>query len=369
MEGAVGRVARMSISLFDTATPLRPLRAELAARVAAVLDSGRFILGPEVAAFEGELASYLGVRHVIGVANGTDAITIALRALGVQPGAEVVVPSFTFYASAEAIVNAGAVPVFCDVDYETRNVTPETVKAALTPRTAAILAVDLFGCPAPYGELRALGVPVLEDAAQAAGASLDGRRAGALADAATFSFFPSKNLGCFGDGGMIVTSDEHLAEQARILRFHGSRDKVDYEQLGYNSRLDELQAAILRVQLPHLPGWADGRRAAGARYEQAGLGEVVALPRPVAGASPAWHLYVIAHSEPNRLEAALSSAGIGHKAYYRTPVHRQPPMARWGAGVELPGTEEAAARHLAIPMSPILSREQATEVVAAVGSV
>src|SRR6201996_832452 len=189
----------MAIGLFDTETPLAALREEIGERVAAVIDRGVFILGPEVRAFEEEFADYLGVGHVVGVANGTDAITIGLRALGVGRDDEVVVPSFTFYASAEAIVNAGARPVFCDVDPATRNVTAETVRAALTPRTKAIVAVDLFGCPAPVPSLRELGVPVLEDAAQAAGASLDGRRAGALADAATFSFYPSKNLGAYGD--------------------------------------------------------------------------------------------------------------------------------------------------------------------------
>jgi len=198
---------------------------------------------------------------VVGVANGTDAITIAIRALGVKPGDEVVLPSFTFYATAEAMITAGAVPVFCDVDPGTRNVTAETVRAALTPRVKAIVAVDLFGCPAPVPELRELGLPVLEDAAQALGSSLGGRMAGALGDAATISFYPSKNLGCFGDGGAIATDDDELAELARALRFHGSRDKRMFDYVGYNSRLDELQAAILRVLLPELDGWCDGRRS------------------------------------------------------------------------------------------------------------
>ncbi len=356
----------MTVGLFDTAATLAPLHDELRAAIERVLDSERFILGPEVEAFERELATYTGVAHGVGVANGTDAITIALRAIGVGPGDEVVVPSFTFYASAEAIPPTGATPVFCDVDPQTFCVTPETVRAALTPRTKAVIVVHLFGNVAPVAEIEALGVPVLEDAAQALGSSSDAGRPGALGRAATVSFYPSKNLACFGDGGMILTSSERVAEQARILRFHGSRDKVDYEQLGYNSRLDELQAAILRVQLPHLDGWSDGRRLAGRHYEQAGLGELVELPRPVAGASPAWHLYVVSDPRPQRLEAALADAGIGFKPYYRTPVHRQPPMRAWAPAHELPGTEQAAARHLAIPISPVLSREQADEVVAAV---
>jgi dTDP-3-amino-3,4,6-trideoxy-alpha-D-glucose transaminase len=358
----------MAVALFDTASTLKPLREQLRAAIDGVLDSERFILGPEVAAFEQELAAYCGAAHGVGVGNGTDAITIALRTMGVGPGDEVIVPSFTFYASAEAIPPTGARPVFCDIDPHTYCVTAETVRAALTPRTKAVVVVHLFGNVAPVAEIEALGVPVLEDAAQALGSASDGGRPGALGQAATFSFYPSKNLGCFGDGGMIVTSDPQIAEQARILRFHGSRDKVDYEQLGYNSRLDELQAAIMRVQLPHLESWAEGRREAGRHYEEAGLGELVGLPVPVAGTAPAWHLYVVSHREPQRLEAALGAAGIGYKAYYRTPVHRQAPMRPWADGPELPGTEQAAARHLAIPMSPVLTREQADEVVAAVRS-
>jgi len=353
------------IPLFDTSTALAPLREELRAAVAGVLDSERYILGPEVEAFEHEFAAYCGAEHAVAVANGTEAITIALRALGVGPGDEVVVPSFTFYASAEAIPPTGATPVFCDIDPDTYCVTAETVRAALTPRTKAVIAVHLFGNVAQVAAIEALGVPVLEDAAQAAGSRSTAGRPGALGAAATFSFFPSKNLGCFGDGGMITTSDQAVAERARTLRFHGSHDKVTYELLGYNSRLDELQAAILRVQLPHLDGWADGRRAAGRHYEEAGLGELVKLPRPVDGASPAWHLYVVSHPEVQRLESALSAAEVGHKAYYRTPVHRQAAMREWGAGVELPATEQAARTHLAIPLSPVLTRKQVDEVVAA----
>ena len=355
----------MSVPLFDTSTPVYGLRAELRAAVERVLDSERYILGPEVSAFEHEFAEYCGVGQAVGVANGTEAITIALRAMGVGPGDEVVVPSFTFYASAEAIPPTGATPVFCDIDPDTYCVTADTVRAALTPRTKAVIAVHLFGNIAPVKEIEALGVPVLEDAAQAAGSTAEQGRPGALGTAATFSFFPSKNLGGFGDGGMITTGDEAIAERARVLRFHGSRDKVTYEHVGYNSRLDELQAAILRVQLPHLDTWAEGRRRAGRHYEEAGLGELVGLPRPVERAAPAWHLYVVAHPEVQRLESALAAAGIGHKAYYRTPVHRQAAMRQWKAGVELPATEHAARTHLAIPMSPVLSREQAEEVVEA----
>jgi dTDP-4-amino-4,6-dideoxygalactose transaminase len=358
----------VSVPLFDTATPLAPLRADIMRRLHEVVADGRFILGPEVAAFESELAEYLGVRHVVGVANGTDALTIALRSLGVEPGAEVVVPSFTFYATAEAIATAGAVPVFCDVDLATRNVTADTVRAAMTPRTAAVVAVDLFGSPAPYPELREFGVPVLEDAAQAAGASLAGRRAGALADAATFSFFPSKNLGCFGDGGAIATDDDGVAELARALRFHGSRDKQNFQYVGYNSRLDSVQAAVLRAALPELDRWSDGRRAAAQAYHEAGLGEYVGLPAVLEGAVPAWHLYVVTHPRADELVAELAHHGVQARGYYRTPLHRQPAMAPYANGVALPVTDELAARNLAVPMSPVLSVEQAGEVVRAVSA-
>ncbi len=360
----------MSVPLFDTSTALAPLREELRAALARVLDSERYILGPEVECFEREWAAYCGADHAVGVANGTEAITIALRAMGVGPGDEVVVPSFTFYASVEAIPPTGARPVFCDIDPDTYCVTAETVRAALTPRTKAVIAVHLFGNVAPVAEIEALGVPVLEDAAQAAGSRCAAGRPGALGTAATFSFFPSKNLGAFGDGGAVTTSDPELAERVRVLRFHGSHDKVTYEQVGYNSRLDELQAAVLRVQLPHLDDWARGRREAAEHYVRAGLEgiEGAALPTPVAGAEPAWHLYVIGHPQASRLEGSLNAAGVGCRGYYRTPVHRQAAMRKWGAGVELAATEEAAGRHLAIPMSPVLSAEQAAEVTAAIAA-
>lgn len=360
----------MGIPLFDTRAPLEPLREELRERVAAVIDDGRYILGPDVQAFEQELADYLGVAHVVGVANGTDALTIALRAAGVGTGDEVVVPSFTFYASAEAIPPTGATPVFCDVDPDTRNITVETVRAVLTPKTKAIVAVDLFGNPCPAWELREeLGLPVIEDAAQAAGASIAGRRAGSLGDVATFSFFPSKNLGCFGDGGAIATDDEQIAERARMLRFHGSRDKSTFEQVGYNSRLDTIQAAVLRVLLPHLDDWTQGRQAGARAYEQAGLGELVRIPQVLDSVEPAWHLYVITHPEADRLAAALAEVGVEARGYYRTPIHRQPSMARWAAGVELPVTDELARTNLALPMSPALSAEQAREVSSALAAI
>ncbi len=361
----------MPIGLFDTATPMLALKEQISDRIAGVLERGVYILGPELEAFEQELAQYLGVRHAIGVGNGTDAITIGLRALGVGPDDEVVVPAFTFYASAEAVVNARARPVFCDVDPDTRNMTPDTVRAVLTPRTRAIVSVDLFGLPAPSPALRELGLPVLEDAAQAAGASLDGRRAGSLADVATFSFYPSKNLGAFGDGGAITTDDDQIAELARALRFHGSRDKQTFEYVGYNSRLDELQAAILRVMLPELDGWCDGRRAAARAYSETGIDRYVTAPFEPPGAEAAWHLYVATHPRADELIAGLRDHGVGARGYYRTPLHRQVAMAPYAPARAdvLPVTEQLAATNLALPMSPTLDEERVREVVAALAAV
>jgi dTDP-4-amino-4,6-dideoxygalactose transaminase len=345
------------------ASSLEAYMPMLKERVSAVVESGRYILGPEVSAFEEEFARFLGVGNVVGVGNGTDALTIALRAAGVGPGDDVVVPSFTFYATAEAVVTAGGRPVFCDVDPATFCVTPDTVKAALTPRTKAVVPVDLFGNVAP--DLRELGLPVVEDAAQAAGARLGEKRAGALGDVATFSFFPSKNLPCLGDGGAIATDDDELAERARVLRFHGSKDKDTFTEVGYNSRLDALQAAALRVLLPELDGWNASRREAAAAYEREGLGEHAELPLSVDGAEHVYHLYVVRHERADELREALAAKGIGARAYYRVPIHRQPALA---VDADLPGTEEAARTHLALPMGTGLSKDQVREVVAACAS-
>jgi len=359
----------MALPLFNTSAPLAAINDEIRAKVAAILDAGVYVLGPEVKAFEAEFAAYIGAREAIGVANGTDALVLALRALGVGPGDEVIVPSFTFYASAEAIPHVGARPVFCDIDPETMLITPETVRVVMTPRTKAVIAVHLFGNVAPVAEIEALGVPVIEDAAQAAGTRLtDGRRPGALGTIATFSFYPSKNLGAFGDGGAITTNDPALAETVRTLRFHGSRDKQHFELVGYNSRLDELQAGILRVQLPHLDTWSDGRRAAAQAYAEAGLGQFVSLPVPAPGTEPAWHLYVVRSERADDLLAVLTDAGIGSRSYYRVPAHLQPAMREWGNGLDLPGTEEAARTNLAVPISPVLTRADAEQVVAAAGA-
>jgi dTDP-3-amino-3,4,6-trideoxy-alpha-D-glucose transaminase len=363
-----GSVSVMRIPLFDTEAVLRDLRPELEQRVSAVIESGRFVLGPEVLAFEREFAAYLGVEHVVGVGNGTDALTIALIALGVGPGDDVIVPSFTFYASAEAIPHTGARPVFCDIDPETFCITRETVERALTPATKAIIPVHLFGRPAPLGEIIALagdrGIKVLEDAAQAVGASLHGRKAGTVGDAATFSFFPSKNLFCLGDGGAIATDDEVVATKARLLRHHGSEDKTTYRAIGFNSRLDSIQAAALRAVLPRLDELNARRRAVAAAYEGAGLGRHVALPSTPPGVEPVHHLYVTRAESPDALMRKLEEVGIEARSYYRVPVHRQPAMAAYGSA-ELPGTERAAATNLALPIGPTYGEHTAQAVVEA----
>ena len=347
----------MAVPLFVSS--LDEYQPRIAEKLAEVARSGRYILGPEVKAFEEAFAEYLGVRHCVGVANGTDALTIALRAVGVRPGDDVVIPSFTFYATAEAVVAAGARPVFCDIDPATFCVTGETVEAALTSRTRAIVPVHLFGNVAPMDELDRLGVPLVEDAAQAAGASYRGRRAGALGAAATFSFFPSKNLPCLGDGGAIVTDDDDVEALARRLRFHGSEDKRTFTEVGYNSRLDELQAAVLSLLLPELDAWNEQRRAAATAYEELGLGEHAELPTPVDGAEHAYHMYVVRNER-------LDGVGTG---YYRVPCHLQPAMREWGAdALDLPGTREAARTNVALPMGKDLTREQVEEVVATCAS-
>lgn len=365
----MSRAATATVPLFATRAVLAPLLDEVAARQRAVLESGRYVLGPEVEAFEREFAAFAGVRHCVGVANGTEALTIALRALGINPGDEVVVPALTFYATAEAVVNAGARPVFCDVDPRSFAMTAATAAPAIGKRTAALLPVHLFGNPAPLDELRELaeahGLRLLEDAAQAAGATLGGRRAGSLGDAAAFSFFPSKNLGGFGDGGAILSNDDEVATNARRLRAHGSADKQLHTEVGYNSRLDELQAAGLRVLLPELEAWTAARRRVANSYEEAGLGDLVELPRETGGAESCYHLYVVLSEKRERLARGLAEAGVECRAYYTTPLHRQPALRGYAPEWQLADAERVAATSLALPMGPALAGEQIAAVVAA----
>jgi dTDP-4-amino-4,6-dideoxygalactose transaminase len=333
------------IPLVDVKAQYAPLIPAIKDRLADVVESGRFILGPNVSAFEEEAAAYLGVPATIGVANGTDAIVLVLDAMGIGPGDEVICPSFTFYATPESIVRRGATPVFADIDPATLNLDPEDVAARITPRTKAIMPVHLFGRPAPLAELAALGVPLVEDAAQAFGA--DG--VATVGVASTFSFFPTKNLFALGDGGLVATTDEELYERIRLLRFHGSRDKVDFELIGYNSRLDEVQAAALRLFLPELAGWNQARREAAARYTELGLGDICDLPAD--DGRHVYHMYVVRTQERDSLAAALTAAEISCASYYVTPMHLQPALRflGWEEG-SLPETERAARENLALPM-------------------
>jgi dTDP-4-amino-4,6-dideoxygalactose transaminase len=360
----------MSVPLFATAPAMRPLLDQVIERQSAVLRSGQYILGPEVEAFESEFAAFLGARHCVGVANGTDALTIALRALGVGDGDEVVVPALTFFATAEAVVNAGATPVLCDVDPATLVMTAATAEPCIGPRTRALIPVHLYGNPAPMDGLRELAskhdLALLEDAAQAAGARLGGKMAGALGDAATFSFFPSKNLGGFGDGGAVVTDDDEVAALARRLRFHGSDDRQTHLDIGYNSRLDDLQAAGLRVLLPHLADWTAARRRAAAAYAAEGLAERLTLPVETADGECCYHLYVVRTPARDELAARLAEADVGARAYYTTPLHKQPALRRFAPADPLPGVEAAAAESLALPMGPALEESEVERVAEAV---
>jgi dTDP-4-amino-4,6-dideoxygalactose transaminase len=351
----------VKIDLIDVKAQYAPLEPELRAAFERVLASGRFIFGPEVTAFEEEAAAFLGVPHAIGVANGTDALVLALEAMGIGRGDEVICPSFTFYATAEAIARAGATPVFADIDPATLNLDVEDVERRITPRTKAIVPVHLFGRPAPLTELAALGLPLVEDAAQAFGAE----GIATTGVCSTFSFFPTKNLFALGDGGLVAATDDAVAERVRMLRFHGSRDKQTFELVGTNSRLDALQAAFLRVSLPHLAGWNASRREGAARYAELGLGEAVALPCDDPG--HVYHMYVVRSPERDRIAAALAEREIASAAYYVTPLHLQPALRHlgWEPG-SLPETEKAAAENLALPLWGGIGAEVQERVVDAV---
>lgn len=360
----------MTVPLMDLATQWAPLRPRIMEALGEVVDGGRFILGPNVSALEQEAATAVGATHGVGVANGTDALILALRAHGIGAGDEVICPAYTFYATPESIAAVGATPVFADIEPATFQIDPAAVEAAITPATRAIMAVHLFGHPAPMGALRDLAdrheLILIEDAAQAFGARLDGRPCGSLGDIATFSFFPTKNLGGFGDGGLVVTDDEEIAQRVRELRFHGSRDKRTFTQVGMNSRLDEMQAAILRILLPELDGWNAARRVAAERYLAGGIERFVTPPGTAAGAEPIYHLYVVRSGERDAVRAALQEAGVGAVVYYDVPHHLQPVFAHLGYREgSLPETERAAREGLALPMYPTLSAAEQDEVLAA----
>ena len=333
------------IPLVDVRAQFADLLPQLERKFYDVLESGAFIRGPEFHAFQEEAAAYLGVPRTIGVANGTDALVLVLDALGIGPGDEVICPAFTFYATAEAIVRRGATPVFADVDPQTLNLDPADVAARITPHTRAIMPVHLFGRLAPLDELAQFGVPIVEDAAQAFGAE----GVAQTGIASTFSFYPTKNLFCLGDGGLVATTDENFAERVRMLAFHGSRDKVTFDFVGYNSRLDELQAAFLRVFLTKIDEWNRARREAAERYRELGLGELVEVPEDQP--SHVYHLFVCRSPERDRIVESLRAAQIGTETYYVTPLHLQPALSYLGYGPgALPESERAARENFSVPL-------------------
>lgn len=357
------------VPVLDLTPEIAALRPDLDAAFARVLDGGTFILGEEVDAFEREVAAYLGVAHAVGVANGTDALVIALRALGVGPGDEVITTPFSFFATAESVSAIGARPVFVDIDAATMNLDVAKVEAAITSRTRAVIPVHLFGRMVEMGPLMALakrrGLVVLEDVAQAMGAvDAAGRRAGAIGHASAFSFFPSKTLGGFGDGGLIATNDAAVAEAARMLRAHGSRVKYRNEVVGYNSRLDTLQAALLRVKLPHLDAACEGRRAAARRYNDL-LAGVDGLVRPEIPDGHAVHQYTVRLSgagngssgdggaRRDAVQAHLRAAGVETMVYYPVPIDMLPVYA--GQTVPCAVSARVAGEVLSLPIWPTIS--------------
>jgi len=346
----------VKIPHVDVAAQYAPLRAELEAAFAKTLDTGRFIFGPEVEAFEREAAEHLGAAECVSCANGTDALVLALDALGVGAGDEVVCPAFTFYATAEAIAQRGATPVFADIDPVSLNIDPADVGHRITERTKAIVPVHLFGRPAPVAELQRHGLPIVEDAAQAFGA------AGICTSiVSTFSFFPTKNLFALGDGGMIAVNDAEVAARLRMLRFHGSAAKKEFLYVGYNSRLDAVQASFLRIFLRHIDAWNEQRRDSAARYREL-LGGIVEVPEDAPG--HVYHQFCVRSAERDRLSAALADADIGFAYYYSPPLHLQPALGYLGYREgDFPETEKAARENLCLPLWAGIAAEQQQRVV------
>ena len=360
--------------LLDLGAQHAALRAELHAAVARVLDTQQFILGREVVALEEEVARYTGAAHAVGCASGSDALLLALMALDLRPGDEVITSPYTFFATASSITRLGARPIFADIDPRTYNIDVRKIEALVGPRTRAIMPVHLYGQCAEMDATSDVaarhGLPIVEDAAQAIGAEDGGRRAGSFGALGCFSFYPTKNLGAAGDAGMIVTSDGRLAERLRALRVHGGLAEYHHREVGINSRLDALQAAILRVKLPHLDPWSAARRESADTYtclfEEAGLGEVVAAPSVRPGAVHIFHQYVIrvAAGRRDALIAHLTRHGVGTKIYYPVPLHLQECFRYLGykAGA-FPEAERAARETLALPVYPELKADDQQYVV------
>ena len=353
----------MTVPLLDLKAQYATIKPDMDAAVHGVLDSARFIGGPEITALEAEIATYSQAKHGAGVASGTDALLLALKALGVGPGDEVVTTAYSFFASASTIALAGAVPVFCDIEPTTYNLDPLKLTVCLTAKTKAVVPVHLFGQCADMPAIRALcdprGIPVLEDAAQAIGSEWNGRRAGTMGVGACFSFFPSKNLGGIGDGGMVVSDDDAFIDRVRLLREHGARPKYHHHILGQNSRLDALQAAVLRVKLRHLEAWHAGRQKNAALYRELLAGTNVGLPVARPEARHIYNQFVVRTPRRDALKQALGEAGIGTEVYYPRPLHLQECFSALGhKDGDFPVSEAAAAETLALPIYPELTGEQ-----------
>lgn len=368
-------VAGVTVPLLDLSGQYAPLRREILEAVTRVCDSQRFILGPEVDAFESEFASLLEVQHAVSVSSGTDALLAVLMALGVGPGDEVITPTFSFFATAGCVSRTGATPVFVDIDPVTFNVSPEAINQAITPRTKAIMPVDLYGLCADMDAILAIasraGVPVIEDAAQAIGARVAGRQAGGFGLAGCFSFFPSKNLGAFGDAGLVTTNDPELARELRLIRNHGAEPKYYHSRIGGNFRLDALQAAVLRVKAPHLAQWTADRRANADRYRtffaEAGLTGTVQLPMEPAGYTHIYNQFVIRVPDRDALRQYLSARNIGTEIYYPVPFHRQACFADViDPARPFPVADQVATTCLALPIFGELTALQQRHVVGSI---
>lgn len=357
----------MAIPLLDLRAQYRDLKPEIDAAVTAVMESAAFIGGPKVAALESDIAAYCGTRHAVSCGNGTDALILILEAMGIGPGDEVITTPFTFFATAESISRVGATPVFVDIERDTHNIDPDAVEGAVAARTKAIMPVDIFGQCADFDPLREIaernGLRLVEDACQAIGAEYRGRKAGSLGDAAAFSFFPSKNLGAAGDGGMITTDDDALAERARKLANHGTSKKYFHDALGHNSRLDALQAAILGVKLPHLDEWNEDRRRLAHTYGELLSDTGLVLPVERDYGRGVYHLYIVRTPKRERVMAALKAAGIGTAVYYPLSLHLQEVYRDLGYQPgDLPNAEAAQNETFAIPAFPGMMRAQQEEV-------
>jgi dTDP-4-amino-4,6-dideoxygalactose transaminase len=369
------RPAGSVVPLLDLHAQYAPLRQEILAAITRVCDSQRFILGPEVEALERELAAQLDAGDAVAVSSGTDALLLALMVLGIGPGDEVITPTYSFFATAGCVRRLGATPVFVDIDPITFNVDPEAVERALSPRTRAILPVHLYGLVADMDRLGAIaaraGVPIVEDAAQAIGARSGGQQAGTFGVMGCFSFFPSKNLGAFGDAGVVTTRDEDLARQLRLLRGHGAEPKYYHSRIGGNFRMDALQAAVLRVKAPHLQAWSEARQRNAARYrtlfEAFGLTGRVRLPTEPAGYTHIYNQFVIRGDRRDALRDHLTSRQIGTEIYYPVPFHRQECFADLPtASDRFPVADDAASTSLALPIYGELDESQQRHVVASI---